>query len=60
MNDNQNTLDYVRGLAERQFWGFLTLKFEAGKIVHVRREENLKPSDLPERTRSQNETRNTR
>ena len=40
-------------LAERGFFGAITLKYEGGKIVHLRKEENLKPSDLsgtPERT----------
>jgi hypothetical protein len=49
---NQSTIDYLRSLAEQGFYGTITLKYEAGKIVHVRKEENLKPSDLsgiPER-----------
>ena len=49
---NQTALDYLRSLADRGFWGMITLKYEAGKVVHVRKEENLKPSDLsgtPER-----------
>lgn len=48
-------LEYARELAEHGFWGYLTLKFENGSIVHMRREENLKPSEvavLPERNRS--------
>jgi hypothetical protein len=49
-------LDYARGLAEEHFWGFLTLKFEDGKVVHLRREENLRPNDLPGRYRGQNDT----
>lgn len=48
---NQSALDYLRSLAEQGFWGFLTLKFEHGEIVHVRREENLKPAELPGRNR---------
>ena len=49
---NQTALDYLRSLAEQGFWGAVTLKYEHGNIVHLRREENLKPSDLsgtPER-----------
>jgi hypothetical protein len=48
----QTAIDYLRSLAERGFWGAVTLKYEAGKVVHLRKEENLKPSDLsgtPER-----------
>ena len=49
---NQSAIDYLRSLAEQGFFGAITLKYEAGKIVHLRKEENLKPSDLsgtPER-----------
>ena len=38
-------------LSELRFWGFLTLKFEDGKIVHVRQEENIKPNELPGKNR---------
>jgi hypothetical protein len=43
---NQAIVDYLRNLADQEFWGAITLKYEAGKIVHLRKEENLKPSDL--------------
>lgn len=39
-------LDYLSNLASQKFWGTVTLKFEGGEIVHVKQEENLKPSDL--------------
>jgi hypothetical protein len=47
-NDRSNapTLDFIRRLTESGFWGSITRKFEAGVVVHVRREENLKPSEL--------------
>ena len=48
MSTNQIALDYARRLADAQFWGFLTLKYEAGRIVHMRREENLKPTEMIE------------
>ena len=50
---NQTAIDYLRSLAEQGFFGAITLKYEAGKVVHLRKEENLKPSDLsgtPEKT----------
>jgi hypothetical protein len=53
-NTNQSTISYLRGLETQHFWGFITLKYEDGKIVHLRREENLKPSaieNLPEKNR---------
>lgn len=48
---NQTAIDYLRNLAEQGFWGFLTLKFEHGEVVHLRREENLKPNELPGKNR---------
>jgi hypothetical protein len=51
---NETAIDYLKSLAEQGFWGFLTLKFEHGEIVHVRREENLKPAELPGKNRGTN------
>jgi hypothetical protein len=50
-NANENALDYLRNLASQNFWGTVTLKYEGGGIVHVRQEENLKPSELSGRPR---------
>ena len=46
MGNNENAIKYMRKLEGQQFWGFLTMKFENGAIVHMRREENLKPSAI--------------
>jgi hypothetical protein len=57
---NDSALRYVRSLEGQQFWGFLTMKFEDGRIVHLRREENLKPSaieNLPEKNRGDYDNR---
>jgi len=56
---NENALNYMWELAEQRFWGFLTLKYEDGNIVHVRREENLKPNELPGKNRGNEYGRNT-
>jgi len=48
---NLTTFEYLQSLAAQGFWGFLTLKFEHGEVVHLRREENLKPTELPGRNR---------
>ncbi|HZW96132.1 MAG TPA: hypothetical protein VFF64_24520 [Candidatus Eremiobacteraceae bacterium] len=48
---NQTAIDYLWTLADQGFWGFLTLKFEHGEVVHLRREENLKPNELPGKNR---------
>jgi hypothetical protein len=53
----QQAFDFVAKLSASGFWGYLTLKYEAGKVVHMRLEENLKPSEvnvLPERTGRKN------
>ena len=52
------TLDYLRNLADQNFWGTVTLKYENGGIVHVRQEENLKPSELSGRPRKNNGNQN--
>ena len=36
----------IRQLADQHFYGSLTLKFEAGRIVILKKEETLKPHDL--------------
>jgi hypothetical protein len=59
-NSNDSALNYILELTDQQFWGFLTLKFEAGKVVHVRREENLKPSELPGKNRGRGHARDNR
>jgi hypothetical protein len=45
-NVNENTAAYLEQLSRTMFWGSVTLKFEGGRIVHIRKEENLKPTDL--------------
>jgi hypothetical protein len=52
---NQSAIDYLRSLAEQGFWGFVTFKLEHGEVVHVRREENLKPAELPGKNRRTHE-----
>ena len=58
-NQSEIALEYARNLANQGFWGFLTLKYEAGTIVHVRKEENLKPSELPGKNRGNEYERNS-
>ncbi len=36
----------LEDLSQRRFYGSVTLKFEAGKVVYVRKEETLKLHDL--------------
>jgi hypothetical protein len=53
---NANALDYLADLSANGFWGTVSLKFENGQIVHVRQEENLKPSELSGKPRRSNGT----
>jgi hypothetical protein len=51
---NDASIAYLHRLESQAFWGTVTLKFEHGQIVHVRQEENLKPSELSGRPRKNN------
>jgi hypothetical protein len=44
--NNRNALALIQSLGDRSFWGSLTLKFENGRITHIRQEINFKPSEL--------------
>lgn len=61
MSDTQQTFEWLQELVDRRFWGFVTLKFEDGKVCHVKQEQNLKPGDLPTgRNRGNNDTNHNR
>jgi hypothetical protein len=47
MSTTDAVLDYLSSLSQHGFWGFITVKFENGCPVHLRREENIKPTELP-------------
>jgi len=51
---NTAVLEYLRDLTHCDFWGTIALKFERGAIVHVKKEENIKPSELSETPRKSN------
>jgi hypothetical protein len=38
----KSLLELVKGLTERKFFGRLEIIFNAGKIVHIKKEESLK------------------
>jgi hypothetical protein len=52
---NKSSIEYLWGLANEKFWGSISIKFEAGRIVHIRQEENLKPEELSRKVRSLDE-----
>lgn len=43
---NKPVSDYLGQLSQTGFYGTIALKYEGGKVVHLRREENIKPSEL--------------
>jgi hypothetical protein len=45
-NPNAAVMDLLSRLTQDQFWGTVTLKFERGEVVNIRKEENIKPSEL--------------
>jgi hypothetical protein len=44
-------LELIRQLAQERFYGALTLKFEAGHIITLKKEQTIKPNDLSEQPR---------
>ena len=45
-SDLETVIAHIDGLAASEFFGFFTLKFERGKVVHLREERNIRPVDL--------------
>ena len=43
---------FLQSLCTRRFYGSITLKFESGKLTHIKKEETLKPSELSGQPRS--------
>jgi hypothetical protein len=50
----------VRQLIRERFYGALTLKFEAGRITTIKKEQTIKPADLSEQPRSNIDNAETR
>jgi hypothetical protein len=50
-------LNLIRQLVRDRFYGALTLKFEAGRITTIKKEETFKPPflHLPEQPRTRND-----
>jgi hypothetical protein len=52
-------IELIRKLAQQRFYGAITLKFEAGKVIFLRKEETLRPTNLSDNPRRQSEERET-
>lgn len=53
-------LDLIRQLSGERFYGAVTLRFEAGKIITIKKEQTIKPNDPSEQPRSNIDTAKTR
>jgi hypothetical protein len=47
-------VELIRQLARERFYGAVTLKFEAGQITIIKKEQTIKPTNLSEKPRSNN------
>lgn len=48
-------IELIRRLARERFYGAVTVKFEAGNVVCMKKEETIKPSNLSGKPWSQND-----
>jgi len=49
-------IELIRRLVRERFYGAVTIKFEAGNVVCLKKEETIKPANLSGKPRSQNES----
>ena len=47
-------IELIGQLARERFYGALTLKFEAGQLTIIKKEQTLKPTDLSGKPRNEN------
>jgi hypothetical protein len=40
-------IELIRRLVRERFYGALTMKFEAGQLTTIKKEQTIKPSELP-------------
>lgn len=51
-------IELIEHFGRTQFFGEVTLKFESGKLVHIKRTESIKPEQLSKSIRGrEDETR---
>jgi hypothetical protein len=48
-------IELIRQLSRERFYGALTLKFEAGRITTMKKEQTIKPADLSDQPRTKSE-----
>lgn len=47
-------IELIRELVRERFYGTLTLKFEAGQLAIIKKEQTIKPTELSEKPRNEN------
>jgi hypothetical protein len=47
-------IELIRQLVRERFYGALTLKFEAGQLTIIKKEQTIKPNHLSDQPRSEN------
>jgi hypothetical protein len=47
-------VELIRQLVRERFYGAISIKFEAGRIVIIKKEETIKPTNLSAKPRSEN------
>jgi len=47
-------IELIGQLVRERFYGALTLKFEAGQLTIIKKEQTLKPTDLSGKPRNEN------
>jgi hypothetical protein len=49
--ENERLFELVRQLTDTAFWGSVEIKFEAGRVVLLKKTETLKPDHYPRNNR---------
>jgi hypothetical protein len=48
-------VELIRQLVCERFYGALTIKFEAGRITIIKKEQTIKPTSMPEQPGKRND-----
>jgi hypothetical protein len=54
--ETERLSSFITDLLNQGFWGNITLKLQGGKVIHITKEESLKPSQLGPEYRRNNES----
>jgi hypothetical protein len=51
-------IELIQRLTRERFYGALTFKFKAGRVATIKKEQSLKPSELPGQPGKRNDETN--